>query len=65
MQEHPVSLSEALKTGPVDFKGRPIEQKNIEQKAKNKPVVDTNDLRQTLEGILSKENEKKDPNNPK
>ena len=65
VQEHPVSLSEALKTGPVDFKGRPIEQKNIEQKAKNKPVVDTNDLRQTLEGILSKENEKKDPNNPK
>ena len=65
VQEHPVSLSEALKTGPVDFKGRPIEQKNIEQKAKNKPTVDTNDLRQTLEGILSKENEKKDPNNPK
>lgn len=48
------SLSEAFKSGPVDFKGRPISPKEDQSKAKNKPGVNTSDLKKTLEGILSK-----------
>jgi len=52
------SLSETLKSGPVDFRGRPIAPK--EEKSKSKPAVNTSDLKQTLEGILSKNAKDKD-----
>lgn len=44
-----------FKTGPVDFRGHPIGKKEEEKK---KP--DTSDLKQTLEGILSKHDKTKD-----
>ena len=53
------SISEAFKTGPVDFKGRRITPHDEKEKSKNKPVVNTSDLKQTLEGILSKHDKDK------
>lgn len=60
----PRSLTDAFKTGPVDFRGRSIGRKEEEKKrplvpTKNKPVVNTGDLKQTLEGILSKHDKDK------
>ncbi len=56
----PVSLQEALRSGPVDFKGRKIMPS---QSGKSKTPVDLGDLKQTLNQILNKEgeeNEKKE-----
>ncbi|OGN13789.1 MAG: hypothetical protein A3C71_02245 [Candidatus Yanofskybacteria bacterium RIFCSPHIGHO2_02_FULL_43_15c] len=60
----PRSLTEAFKTGPIDFRGRPISRKEEDKKhlfgpTKQKPVVNTGDLKQTLEGILSKHDKDK------
>jgi len=53
----PISLQEALKSGPVDFRGRKVQPS---QPSKNKTQVDLGDLKQTLNKILTKEEESSD-----
>jgi len=50
----PISLSEALKQGPVDFKGRKIESKTS---ARPKVAIDVEGLRKILEESVPKEEE--------
>ena len=52
----PLSLSEALKQGPVDFKGRKLQPKPSPANAKSKVEVDVEGLRKVLEEAGVKKN---------